>query len=67
MYAVKRGFESRATPAHEKPPALPEDHLLVLYYLYFSKNIEYPEALKNNKKILPIEMVPTDKKELFNQ
>ena len=28
MYAVKRGFESRATPAHEKPPALPEDHLL---------------------------------------
>ena len=27
MYAVKRGFESRATPAHEKPPALPEDHL----------------------------------------
>ena len=33
----------------------------------YVRNIEYPEAVKSNKKILPIEMVPTDKEELFNQ
>lgn len=26
MHAVKRGFECRAMPAYEKPPALPEDN-----------------------------------------
>ena len=40
MHAVRRGFECRAMPAYEKPPALPEDNyyefliLIVFQYIF---------------------------------